>query len=109
MSPRVGVEIALASLYPRLESREQTGFSRNGVWRTTLSRFPRPMPHPEAQVLKAGTAAAPQIHRISAEAMARGGLELERRWQLGARHHRPAGSLGPASAAGPAKSTGGER
>ena len=43
---------------------------------------PRPMPHPEAEVLKAGTLAAPQPHAISAATMADGGLELERRWEL---------------------------
>jgi hypothetical protein len=45
-------------------------------------QLPKPMPHPDAEVLKAGTRAAPKLHRVSAVAMARGGLELERRWQL---------------------------
>jgi hypothetical protein len=45
-------------------------------------QMPRPMPHPEAEVLKSGTPAGGQQHRISAAVMAGGGLELERRWQL---------------------------
>lgn len=43
---------------------------------------PRPMPRPRAEILKAGSPAAPQPHRIAASAMAPGGLEFERRWQL---------------------------
>jgi hypothetical protein len=40
------------------------------------------MPHPDAEVLRAGTRAAPELHRVSAATLSRGGLELERRWQL---------------------------
>ena len=45
-------------------------------------QFPKPMPRPDAEVLKAGTRAAPELHRVSAATLSRGGLELERRWQL---------------------------
>ena len=42
-------------------------------------------------------ARSPELHRIAAAAMAAGGLELERRWQL-ARDMRTAGAVGPAPA-----------
>ena len=43
---------------------------------------PRPMPRPQAQVLKTAPSAPPTLHTISAATMAEGGLELERRWEL---------------------------
>ena len=45
-------------------------------------QHPRPMPHAYAEVLKAGTPESPERHRIAAAAMAAGGMEMERRWQL---------------------------
>jgi hypothetical protein len=45
-------------------------------------QHPRPMPHAEAEVLKDDTGEDPAVHRIAAKALARGGMEIERRWQL---------------------------
>ena len=45
-------------------------------------QLPRPMPHPEAEVLKAGTRTTPKLHQVEVAALPIGGLELERRWQL---------------------------
>lgn len=43
-------------------------------------QVPRPMPHPDAEVLKGDPPSS--VHKIAASAMAQGGIELERRWQL---------------------------
>lgn len=43
-------------------------------------QVPRPMRHPDAAVLQGDPPGT--IHRIAASAMAQGGIELERRWQL---------------------------
>lgn len=59
----------------------EPAFEQRGIADYSLQK-PRPMPHPEAEVLKAGTTAHPEPHAISAATMAGGGLELERRWQL---------------------------
>ena len=45
-------------------------------------QVPRPMPHPDAEVLKGDP--PDTIHKIATSAMAQGGIELERRWQLAA-------------------------
>ena len=45
-------------------------------------QHPQPMPRPRAELLKAGTAAAPKLHRIAASTVVPGGIEFERRWQL---------------------------
>ncbi|MER9120812.1 hypothetical protein NKH93_30185 [Mesorhizobium sp. M0954] len=79
--PAAGVESRWHPYILDWKAESEPAFTQWGLADYSL-QVPRPTPHPEAQVLKAGTAAAPQIHRISAAAMARGGLELERRWQL---------------------------
>jgi hypothetical protein len=79
--PAVGVESRWHPYILDWKAEAEPVFTQWGLADYSL-QVPRPTPHPDAQVLKAGTAAAPQIHKISASAMARGGLELERRWQL---------------------------
>ena len=63
------------------EGQSELAFEQQGLADYSLQK-PRPMPHPDADVLKAGTPEALELHRIAAATMSLGGLELERRWQL---------------------------
>jgi hypothetical protein len=79
--PAVGLESRWHPYLLDWQAESEPAYKQWGLADYAL-QHPRPMPHPEAQVLKAGTPVVPQPHSISAAAMARGGLELERRWQL---------------------------
>jgi hypothetical protein len=60
-------------------SDEDVSFFQRGLVDYSL-QVPKPMPRPDAEVLKASDPG--KLHRIAAAAMSSGGLELERRWQL---------------------------
>jgi len=79
--PAIGIESRWHPYELSWDDPNELAFVQRGL--ADYSRqLPQPMPHPDAEVLKAGTRAAPELHRVSAATMSRGGLELERRWQL---------------------------
>jgi hypothetical protein len=79
--PAAGIESRWHPYDLPWDDRSDLAFVQRGL--ADYSRqVPKPMPRPDAEVLKAGTRAAPELHRISAATLSRGGLELERRWQL---------------------------
>lgn len=79
--PSVGVETRWHPYGLDWEAAGELSFVQHGQADYSPQR-PRPMPHPDAEVLKAGTRTAPLLHRVAAAALSQGGLELERRWQL---------------------------
>ena len=79
--PSIGIESRWHPYKLDWNAPGEPAFEQWGIADYSLQK-PRPMPHPEAEVLKAGTPAAPQPHAISAATMAGCGLELERRWEL---------------------------
>jgi hypothetical protein len=79
--PAVGIESRWHPYKLDWNAPGEPAFEQWGIADYSLQK-PRPMPHPEAEVLKGGTPAVPQPHAISAATMAGGGLELERRWEL---------------------------
>lgn len=60
---------------------DDAAFVLGGLADYTL-QHPQPTPRPRAELLQAGTAAAPQLHQIVASAVVPGGIAFERRWQL---------------------------
>jgi len=79
--PATGIESRWHPYEQTWDAPENLEFVQRGLADYSRQR-PQPMPHPEADVLKAGTHAAPELHVVSVAALSRGGLELERRWQL---------------------------
>ncbi|MGH9969848.1 MAG: hypothetical protein ACREBG_18925 [Pyrinomonadaceae bacterium] len=79
--PAVGIESRWHPYELDWTAVDELSFVQRGL-ADYSQQFPRPLPHPGAEVLKAGTRATPELHRIDAATLSRGGLELERRWQL---------------------------
>lgn len=79
--PATGVETGWHPYIIDWSAQDEPVFVQWGLADYSL-QTPRPTPHPRAEVLKAKSEEPPTVHRISAAAMAPGGLEFERRWEL---------------------------
>lgn len=78
--PATGIEVGWHPY--TINWKGDDGTFRQGGLADYSRQAPRPMPRPQAELLKAGSPTAPELHLIAASAMAPGGLEFERRWQL---------------------------